>query len=54
MCVQVCGFSLKPAGFFTRNPCLDLAKECNAASVDNSLPQSNGNGNGNGCCNGAH
>lgn len=55
MPVEVCGFSLKPAGFFTRNPCLDLANERNVASVDNHSPPT---GNGNGCCgaaaNGTH
>ncbi len=57
---QMCGFSMKPAGFFGANPCLDLPYDKNAASVDN---HSNGNGNGNGngaaangsgCCGNGH
>lgn len=55
---QMCGFQLKPAGFFTRNPCLDLPSAPNAASVDNHTTAANGaaNGNGNGaaCCGGAN
>lgn len=56
----MCGFSMKPAGFFGANPCLDLPYDKNAASVDN---HSNGNGNGNGngaaangsgCCGNGH
>ncbi|KAG2429578.1 hypothetical protein HXX76_010813 [Chlamydomonas incerta] len=61
MPVEVCGFTLKPAGFFPRNPCLDLPYDRNAASVDNhgsadgaTAANGHGNGNGNGsCCNGA-
>jgi len=32
MNVEVCGFQLKPAGFFEKNPCIDLPDEKNAAS----------------------
>ncbi|PNH10594.1 Copper amine oxidase 1, partial [Tetrabaena socialis] len=46
MPVEVCGFVVKPAGFFTRNPCLDLPADKNAASVDNH----SGGANGGACC----
>ncbi|KAG1669432.1 hypothetical protein FOA52_004065 [Chlamydomonas sp. UWO 241] len=32
MPVEVCGFQLKPAGFFAKNPCLDLPLKLNKAS----------------------
>lgn len=31
---EVCSFTLKPAGFFTRNPCMDLPHIKNAASKE--------------------
>jgi primary-amine oxidase len=31
---EVCSFSLKPAGFFTMNPAMDLPKVRNAASKE--------------------
>lgn len=34
MPVEVCGFSLKPCGFFSRNPCLDLPQECDLDSKE--------------------
>lgn len=61
---QMCGFAMKPAGFFGANPCLDLPYDKNAASVDNlsngyghgigNGAAANGNGNGNGCCGNGH
>ncbi|EFJ39825.1 copper amine oxidase [Volvox carteri f. nagariensis] len=55
MPVEVCVRVLKPSGFFTRNPCLDLPYNKNTASVDNhsTAVAVNGNNTGNGkgtCC----